>query len=401
MALEAIFPGLAAEIMAAGVEPMDVAHELAWLTPAGWTPRFRSGITILPCSRDLLEWRIRERVRANETVEIRDGHEATGLVLADARSVVGARVRPTDRRDLDGAEIRSDLVVDASGRGSRLPRWLQELGLEAPRETVVDAQVVYTSRVFRGRAAMPDGLRGAFLQAAPPVVQRGGAMLPIEGDRTLVTLIGRGGDDPPSDDAGFLAYASTLRSPLIHDAIADLQPLSPIATSRATRNRCRHYELVRGWPDGLAVLGDAACAFNPVYGQGMSSAVLAAAALGRLLGRRRGRSGVGLGRRFQQDLAGLNAGPWALDTALDLRARGVTGPAPGQRTRARQAYLVRVARLGTERRDARLSWLRVFHMLRPASTLVRPGIVVRVMVRAASERRASRRSSRAGPPSSP
>jgi 2-polyprenyl-6-methoxyphenol hydroxylase-like FAD-dependent oxidoreductase len=295
-------------------------------------------------------------------------------------------VRPSGRHDLPAREIRADLVVDASGRGSRAPHWLADLGLAAPAETVVDAHVVYTSRFFRGLPALPDGLRGAFIQAAPPTFTRGGAMLPVEDGCTLVTLIGRGGDDPPADEAGFLAYAGTLRSPLIHEAIAGLEPFSSIAVSRTTRNRRRYYERVRGWPDGLVVVGDAVCAFNPVYGQGMTTAILGAALLGRLLDERPDPSIDGLGQRYQRRLARLNAGPWMLDTALDLRVQGATGPAPGRRTRARQAYLARIARLGTERRDVRLAWLQVFHMLRGAESLVRPEILVRVAVRAARER---------------
>ena len=388
--LEVLFPGLDEEIASAGAEPMDVADELAWLTPAGWTPRFRSGIIIRPCSRQLLEWRIRERVRGNADVEIRDGHEVLDLLTGASRVVVGARVRPSGRREVPASEIRADLVVDASGRGSRAARWLEDLGLTVPPESAVDAHIVYTSRFVRGPPALPEGRRGAYIQSAPPTFTRGGAMLPIEDGCTLVTLIGRGGDAPPADDAGFLAYARTLRSPLIHDAIAGLEPLSPIATSRATSNRRHHYERVRSWPDGLVVLGDAVCAFNPVYGQGMTTAILGAALLGRLLAQRRDPSIGGLGARYQRRLARLIAAPWTLDTDLDLRVRGATGPPPDRRRRARQAYLARLARLGTERRDVRLAWLQVFHMLRGPRSLMRPEILVRVALRAAHERAAVR-----------
>jgi 2-polyprenyl-6-methoxyphenol hydroxylase-like FAD-dependent oxidoreductase len=381
-ALEALFPGLEAELVAAGVEPMDVGEELAWLTPAGWTPRFRSGIAILPCSRALLESLVRRRVRATGGVEVRDGQEVTGLVVRGGR-VAGVGLRPTGERAGAGAELAADLVVDASGRGSRLPAWLEEAALPAPEEVVVDAHVVYASRAFRGTPALPPGIRGAFLQGAPPAVTRGGALLPLEGGRALVTLIGRG-EEPPGDGAAFLAYAATLRSPMIHDAIAGLEPVSDIAVSRSTRNRRRRYERLRPWPPGLVVLGDAACAFNPVYGQGMTAAVLGAIALGRGLDRA---GTIGLQRR----LARIAAAPWALDTAIDLRVRGAIGPPPGRRVRARQAYLARVARLGTERRDVRLAWLRVTHMLRSPAALLRPDILARAAAAAARERRAGRR----------
>ncbi len=386
LTLEALFPGLEAEIIAAGAEPLDVAADLGWLTPAGWAPRFRSEITILPCSRVLLEWRVRKRVQANGTVEIRDGHEAVGLVIDEAGSVVGVRARASGRRSLAEEEIRCDLVVDASGRGSRMPRWLEGLGRTKPLESIVDAHISYTSRLYRGSPMLPDGLRGAFIQAAPPAFTRGAAMLPIEDGRTLLTLIGRGGDQPPTDEAGFLEYARTLRSPMVYEAIRQLEPLSPIRLSRATKNVQRHYERLRDWPEGLVVLGDAACAFNPVYGQGMTTAALGAAALGRLLAQEPVGSLLGLGARFQRTLARLNAAPWMFDTDLDLRVHGVTGPSPGRRVRMRQAYLARLGRLGTTSPHMRLAFLEVFHMLRGPRRLLRPRVLVPIALHAGRER---------------
>ena len=114
---------------------------------------------------------------------------------------------------------------------------------------------------------LPGGLRGAFIQAAPPASTRGAALLPIEGGRTLVTLDGRSGDHPPTEYAGFLEYARTLRSPLIHEAIAALEPASPIAASRSTANRWRHYERLRDWPNRLVVLGDATAPSTPSTGR--------------------------------------------------------------------------------------------------------------------------------------
>ena len=385
--LEGLFPGLGAQLMTAGTKPLDVADELAYLTPAGWSPRFRSGIAILPCSRELLEWCVRARVAADPRVEVRDGHEATGLLGSEAGDIDGIRARPTGRRDLAGFEIGCDLVVDASGRGSHLPQWLGNLGRGVPSERVVDAHLGYASRVYKGLPVLPDGLRGAFIQAAPPAFTRGGAMLPIEGGRTLVTLLGRSGDHPPTEDAGFLEYARTLRSPLIYEAIAALEPASPIAASRSTENRWRHYERLRDWPDRLVVLGDAACALNPVYGQGMTTGAMAATTLGRLLSLRREESLVGFGAQFQRTLARINSAPWMFDTDLDLLARGTSGPPPGHRVRARQAYLARVGRLGTTSPEVRRAFLEVFHLINHPRSLLRPRVLLPIAQQAVTDRR--------------
>src|SRR4029453_7659071 len=95
---------------------------------------------------------------------------------------------------------------------------------------------------------------------------RGGVFLPIEGGLWHVTLGGGDRQYPPCDDAGFLEFARGLRSPVLYDAIRGAEPCSPVYATRSTENRLRHFESIR-MPDGFVVSGDAACAFNPVYGQ--------------------------------------------------------------------------------------------------------------------------------------
>jgi 2-polyprenyl-6-methoxyphenol hydroxylase-like FAD-dependent oxidoreductase len=253
-----------------------------------------------------------------------------------------------------------------------------------PRETVVNARLAYASRLYRGTPELPGGLRGAIVRAAPPACQRGGIVMPIEGGHCIVTLVGMGGEHPPTDPAGFDAFARSLRNPLLGDAVGAAEPCPQIAGSRATQNRVRHYERLADLPEGLVVLGDAACAFNPVVQQGMTLAVMGAVMLGRHLDRP---ARDGLTHRFQRALAAMNATPWRLATATDLRVRGVVGSPPGVRARTCQRYLGHVARRAAEHDTVRRAHLEVLHLVRPARALLRPAVLGPVVAGALREGR--------------
>jgi flavin-dependent dehydrogenase len=222
--------------------------------------------------------------------------------------------------------LAADLVVDASGRASQAQRWLEELGYPAPRETVIASHLGYASRYYAPPPGFQARWRGLYLQYAPPTALRAGTLVPVEGDRWLVGLFGLSRDYPPTDEAGFLEFARSLRSPLLYEAIRDARPLAPIVGYRATENRLRHYDLLPRRPEGLLVLGDAACTFNPVYGQGMTVAAAGALALAGCL-RAQGQRGDlrGLAARFQRRLARQLAPVWTLATNGDLRAPGTEG----------------------------------------------------------------------------
>ncbi len=373
---ERLFPGVRDELIAHGAPVVDMAADMAWLTPAGWGVRFPSDLKMLTCSRELLEWTLRRRLLALPNVRAIDSIETIGLV-EEAGAIAGVRVRAR-RAGTAQEQERAALVVDASGRHTRLPDWLAQIGRPKPQEIVVDGRLGYASRVYR--LTNPERLewRGAYVQPAPPAHTRGGVIFPLEGERWHVTLAGIGGDYPPTDEAGFLAFARSLRDPILHDALRDAEALTPIAGYRATENRRRCYERMADWPDGLVALGDAACAFNPVYAQGMTTAALAAETLAALLTQRTRHGAIdhrGLGRQFQRALARVNAPPWQLATSEDLRLPQTTGARAGTMTRIMHRYLDRVIALTTTRADVRLAFLRTMHMLDGPSAICAPHIV--------------------------
>jgi 2-polyprenyl-6-methoxyphenol hydroxylase-like FAD-dependent oxidoreductase len=386
---ERLFPGLSEELEEAGAVLIDSADDFEWLTPAGFAPRFNSGLPLLMSSRDLLEWAVRERVAALPQVRFLQKTDLTGLLpTPDGKGVAAVKVRSRDGRGGTGSEepLYGDLVVDASGRNSNASRWLEALGYAPPEETYINSRLGYASRVYRRPKRFAGDWKGLNVQAAPPSVTRGGVLLPLEGDRWMVTLSGLGGDYPPTNEAGFMGFARSLRSPILYEAIKDAEPISAISGYRDTENRRRHYEKLSRQPDNLLVTGDAACAFNPIYAQGMTTAALGAEVLEECL--RESGDLTGLSKRFQKKLSEANAASWLLATGEDFRVRGVEGGTATFATRLTHRYMDRVLALSLRDIGVRRTFLEVFHMLKPPTALFAPGIAAKALrgaVRRATE----------------
>jgi 2-polyprenyl-6-methoxyphenol hydroxylase-like FAD-dependent oxidoreductase len=383
--IEEFFPGIREELIANGACVLDSGDEIIWRTPQGWGKPFHSGLKVLAFSRPFLDWHVRRRLSLIENVEIVTGSEVTGLVTNSDRDGVSGISFKLHSRDGDEQEdaaefIAADLVVDASGRNSRAPQWLTALGYEPPRESIVNAFLGYASRTYARPNEDGEGPKAIFLQAAPPDLTRMGIVFPIEGNRWMLTLCGGDRDYPPVDDQEFLDFARSLPNSLIFDIVRDAKSLSPIRSFRATQNRCRHYEAMRRFPGQFILLGDSVCAFNPVYGQGMTIAAMGALELNRTISQWKDlKFGDGFTRRFQKRLAKINSLPWALATNEDCRYRGTEGASRTLKARLMHAYLDRVIAITTKDIKVRALWLKVFQMLKPPSVLFSPSVLLKVL----------------------
>lgn len=371
--VEDLFPGISEDWCQAGAELLDIGRDFAWRTPKGWGIRFLSGIRMLAGSRPLIDLAIRRRLAGVRNVAVVESASVDALTATDSRGrLTGVTVRAPDG---EIQQFEADLVVDASGRMSRAPEWLSALGYQPPRESVVNAHLGYATRLYR-RTRNQWGWRALFVQAAPPGQTRAGIAFPIEGGRWIVTVCGGGGDHAPLEERAYLDFVRSLPDPQLYDLVRTCEPLGPIIGYRRMENRWRHYERMRRRPENFIVLGDAACAFNPVYGQGMTTAALAALVLRDCL---RGPARTDMAARFQRRLAQVIRIPWTLAVGEDARYRGAQGGKPRLVDRFLQWYVDQVMAVSTCDPRTRLALLRVFTMTHGPQILLHPRVLGKVI----------------------
>ncbi|HET6530914.1 MAG TPA: FAD-dependent monooxygenase [Actinoplanes sp.] len=372
-ALDELFDGLTGELVDRGAPAGDMLEGIRASFGGHRLQPAPSGLLALQASRPFLEAALRGRVRELPAVAFMDRCDVTGLTTtADGGRVTGARVV----RRLDGSAeqtLTADLVVDATGRGSRMPAWLEMLGYPRPPVERVRIGLGYASRTYRLDPDLLGGDRGILL-AAMPGHPRGGALAAIENDRFLVTLYGILGDHPPTDPGGFTDFAATLQFPDIHQALLSAEPLDDPVPFRHPVSVRHRYERLPRFPECVVVMGDAVCTFNPIYGQGMSVAALQALALRAHL-KQHPRPQPG---EFFRQIGRIVDVPWGMATAGDLAFPDV----PGQRTgrmRVLNGYLAML--LAGAACDPRLgrAFLRVAGLVDPPPALLAPGVAARVL----------------------
>ena len=285
--------------------------------------------------------------------------------------VTGVRVQ-RHRSSSSGETIDADLVVDAGGRGSHSPAWLDAWGYAKPREESIPVNISYMTRLYRRRPEHLDGKEAVIIAACAPD-WRLGVILAQEDDRWIVTLGGYLGDHAPADDPGFIEFARSLQKPEIFEVIRDAEPLTPLTPYQFSANLRRHYQELSRFPEGFLVFGDALCSFNPIYGQGMTVACTEALALRECLAT----GSQGIARRFFASASRLIDIPWQIAVGSDLQHPDVVGKRPSQ-VRFINWYLAKLYHAG--QRDAVLAtrFLEVANLMKQPTTLMEPRIALRV-----------------------
>ena len=356
--LEELLPGISGELVAAGAQPYRALTTMRCSLGGHQLARADMGRDSLVAGRPLIETVVRRRLQRSERIELIDRCAVAGLTATDGR-VTGVRIADE--------HVAAELTVAATGRGGRLTGWLEALGRPRPVEERLAVDIAYASCHLRLEPGALGGDR-LVLIGARPGLPRTLALFAQERERWLLSLGGYAGHHPPRDRAGLLAFAATVAPADVVDVIRAAAPLDAIVGHRFPANARRRF---RALPAGLVPIGDALCAFNPIYGQGMSVAALQAVALRDSL-----RRGPGAERRY------LAAADRVIDRAWRLAAGGDLAVLPGRPplgARIANAYLQRLFAAASDDPELAAAFLAVSGMTEPARTLLHPTIARRVL----------------------
>ncbi|MGW0951566.1 FAD-dependent oxidoreductase [Streptomyces sp. NPDC002405] len=368
-AIDELVPGTLAALVGAGAAGVGLPRDIVVRGPFGRPARHGPWETVLTCTRGLIEWTLRQRLVADTGTTLPAGTEVVGLLGGPGR-VTGVLTRRRGDGRLGRAE--ADLVVDASGHGSAAPRWLAGFGAFV-RETVADSGVAYATRPCRLPSSLAEGLPAVYVRLGMRKVSRGGLLVPVEDGRRLATLFGTRGAVPASGADGHTAFARELPDPLIADMLARAEPAGPVRAFRRTASHRPHYERMRQRPEGFVVLGDAACTFNPAYGQGVSVAALGALALREayVAGPR-----PGAARGAQRAVARSADTARRIAVGLDQRHPPARGARPGPPRRLLNRYLDRLDAVSAQDPRVQRSMVGVYALTVSPARLLGPATLL-------------------------
>jgi 2-polyprenyl-6-methoxyphenol hydroxylase-like FAD-dependent oxidoreductase len=369
--IENFFPGWTDEVVACGGAKGDIARDVNWIGHGVTIKSAPSELVGLLASRPVLEGHVRRRLTALPNVRVIENGAVQSLIADNQRTrIEGVRVRIGN--DVEQT-IAADLVVDASGRGSSSPAWLEGFGYAGPEEEKIEIEIGYTTRVYRRRPSDLGGKLAAVVAGSGPNWRNGVILYQTE-DRWIVSIGGYFGDHAPDDEQMFAAFAGSLPTSDIYDIVAHAEPLSDFVRYRYPANLRRRYERLTRFPAGYLVFGDALSSFNPVYGQGMTVAAQEAALLCQCLDA----GEADLARRFFAAAATAIDTPWDIAVGNDLRHPQVAGPRPAK-VRFINWYIGKLHMAA--KHDAKLAnaFLEVANLEAPPTKLLHPATVMRVI----------------------
>jgi 2-polyprenyl-6-methoxyphenol hydroxylase-like FAD-dependent oxidoreductase len=368
--LEDFFPGFLDELTAEGGIVLDDNSSSKSYSGGNSLADPPEKPPVYMASRPLMESIVRQRVDSTDNISLQEGSQFVKYLSdEDSSTITGVEVRD---ETTELVTYDTDLVVDATGKTSRTPKWLETHGYESPDVDKVSINLAYSTAYVE---RPPEDLTTITVRPTPSL-PRGGVAIPVEGDRWVVTLWGMHGDQPPHDIDEYVEYAESFPIPDLADLLTEHQILSDTVDYYPyPMSRRRRYEDLDQFPDGLVVMGDAIASFNPTFGQGMSVANLEAVELHNALA---DADEGNFALNFFDRAGSVVDSAWRVSTSSDFQFPQTEGPKP-EGTDFLNWYLSELTRKAQTDGTLTQALNQVMSMKKPPQSLLRPEIKDRVV----------------------
>lgn len=373
-ALSDLFPDFERDLVDAGAVPLRVSCDMRTEVPGlGPYPSRDFGWLFYGASRPLIERVTRRQVEKLANVTVRPQCSVIEIIgTPDGSMARGVRYESTDGRE---EALAADLVIDASGRGAPTLALLRSSRRMVPHAIVIGVDVHYTTATFVIPPDASTDWRAIVTRPRWPEHGRGGSILPIEGNRWILTLTGRLGERPPVDLDGFMGYLQRLETQTIYNAVKHAERRGGFERYAHPASIWRRFDRLSSFPDGLVPIGDSICRYNPNDRHGMSVAAQEAWLLKQLLKDRMAEADplAGLAPAFFSESLPLVEGPWTTSAISDLAYPATCGERPAD-LESQLKYNGALTRVAMQDAAVHRLVTEVQHLLKPPSVLKEPSV---------------------------
>jgi 2-polyprenyl-6-methoxyphenol hydroxylase-like FAD-dependent oxidoreductase len=221
------------------------------------------------CSRALLEWTIRGYIKKLPNIRFLEKHDVLGLqAISDGTIITGVHLR--DQVTKQEKFLSADMVLDISGRRSKLSSWLKDLGYEVPEPDRLKVSLAYSTQRFRIPTELSEKWDVIRIEGHPATDTFTGVFSTIENGIAEVLLYGLGGTHPSTKQDKYFEETAQLSDPSIAKVIEKLDPITAPRGFQVPELIRQRFDKMKHWPTGLLVLGDALCHVDPIFGQGIT-----------------------------------------------------------------------------------------------------------------------------------
>ncbi|MDA2272619.1 glutamate synthase [Bacillus thuringiensis] len=375
-AIEELFPNITNELIEAGSIINNFTRDLKWHQFGLWKQPFIGEVHMIQQSRPLLELHIQKRIHQISNITIKYETLVKGLLVdAKLNKVCGVKVKYLETNTQE--EVHADLVVDASGFGSKSIEWLREYEIKVQEEKV-RIDLFYATKMFKLKENEELDCCNMLMSPSFPDNPYGVLIQTIEDNRYFVTFSGYANEKAPQTDDEFYDFAENLSISNVTDFLNKAEGITDIKTYKIPYQVRRRFDLVNNVPEGLLVIGDAQCRFDPVFGQGVSVAAMEAHQLQLLLQDRKQLDKT-FTQQFYKKAATIIETPWDMTTTEISRhpqlKRELTTKQKFQLWYTKQIY-----RLSASNSDVYIRLVRVMNLIRSPFHLFHPKVLLSVLL---------------------